>query len=191
MQRRFRAHSLPAELCAADPYLVTGVHSGHTMNEESFGEAYQHGFDLTLRFLRSRGVPAESAREVTQAAWAKGWERLGQLHDENLLLTWVNTIALNAYRRVRRREGALNVLPEIGIKPGVNLAAIDMARILKICCPGDRTLLEQQMRGLTPREIARMRGIPESAIRVRLMRARRAARARIDQMRCASPASAR
>jgi len=153
------------------------------MTHEGFGEAYQRGFDLTLRFLRSRGVPRESAREVTQAAWVKGWERLGQLRDDELLFTWVNTIALNAYRRVRRQEGALNALPDIGVQPGINLAAIDMARILRICGPGDRKLLEQQMTGLTPREIAKMRGIPESAIRIRLLRARRAARMRLDQTR--------
>ena len=34
-----------------------------------------------------------------------------------------------------------------------------------ICCPGDRALLEQQMKGLTPSEIAPPAGIPESAIR--------------------------
>jgi DNA-directed RNA polymerase specialized sigma24 family protein len=161
------------------------------MTHESFGDAYQRGFDLTLRFLRSRGVPQEIAREAAQAAWAKGWERLGQLRDDELLFTWVNTIALNAYRRIRRHEGSLHALPEIGVKPGINLAAIDMARILKICCPGDRMLLEQQMRGLTPREIARMRGIPEGAIRIRLMRARRAARLRIDQACCAARGSAK
>ena len=38
------------------------------------------------------------------------------------------------------------------------------------------------MNGLTPSEIARMRGVPESAIRIRLMRARRAARQRIEQV---------
>jgi DNA-directed RNA polymerase specialized sigma24 family protein len=156
------------------------------MTQEGFGEAYQRGFNATLRFLRSRGVPQESAREVTQAAWAKGWERLEQLRDDDLLFTWVNTIALNAYRRVRRQEDVLHVLPEIGIKPVINLAAIDMARILRICCPGDRALLEQQMTGLTPREIARKRGIPEGAVRIRLMRARRAARLRLDQVRCGS-----
>ena len=161
------------------------------MTQETFGAAYQRGFDITLRFLRSRGVPAETAREATQAAWAKGWERLEQLRDGGLLVTWVNTIALNAYRRIRRSEGALNPLPEIAIRPRVNLAAIDLAKILRVCAPGDRTLLEQQMRGLTPSEIARTRGIPESAIRVRLLRARRAARRRIDQTRCAAVSSAR
>jgi len=158
------------------------------MTQEGYGQAYQRGFDLTLRFLRSRGVPSDSAREASQAAWAKGWERLGQLRNEEMVVTWVNTIALNVYRRVRRHESTWHVLHDVGTRPGVNLAAIDMARILKVCCPGDRALFEQQMKGLTPCEIARQRGIPESAIRIRLMRARRAARLRLEQSRRAGTA---
>jgi DNA-directed RNA polymerase specialized sigma24 family protein len=152
------------------------------MTKEGYGQAYQHGFDLTLRFLRSRGVPSERASEVTQAAWAKGWERLAQLQNESMVVTWVNTIALNVYRRVLRSEPVWQGLPDLRTRPAVNLAAIDMARILKVCNPGDRVLLEQQMKGLTPREIARMRGVPESAIRIRLLRARRAARQRIESV---------
>ena len=160
------------------------------MTQESYGQAYQRGFDLTFRFLQSHGVPRESAQEATQAAWAKGWERRAQLRNEDLVITWVNTIALNVYRRHRRREDTWHVLRDVGTRPGINLAAIDMARILKICCPGDRALLEQQMKGLTPSEIARLRGIPESAIRIRLLRARRAARLRIEKMRGAGRVSA-
>lgn len=42
------------------------------------------------------------ACESAQAAWVRGWGRLGQLRDETLVLTWVNTIALNVYRRLIR-----------------------------------------------------------------------------------------
>ena len=153
------------------------------MTREGYGQAYQRGFDLTLRFLLSRGASWERAREVAQAAWVQGWERVEQLRNEGMVVTWVNTIALNVYRRARRNEGIRGDVPtDPGTRPGVNLAAIDIARILKICQPADRALLEQQMTGLTPREIARLRGIPESAIRIRLLRARRAARLRIEQV---------
>ena len=152
------------------------------MTEDDYGQAYQRGFDLTLRFLRSRGVPWEHASEVSQAAWAKGWERREQLRNQDMVVTWVNAIALNVHRRVLRNEPTWQALPELRTMPGINLAAIDMARILRLCCPGDRALLRQQMNGLTPREIARMRGVPESAIRIRLLRARRAARLRIERV---------
>lgn len=161
---------------------------GYKMTREGYGKAYQGGYDATLRFLLSRGVPWESAAEVTQEAWAKGWERIEQLRNENMVLSWVNTIALNAHRRRIRDEPAWQAVPEIGTMPAINLAAIDIARILRVCCPGDRKLLGEQLNGLTPREIARARGVTELAVRVRLVRARRAARLRIEQVRRSEPA---
>ncbi len=152
------------------------------MTQETYGEIYETGFHLTLRFLRSRGVPWDRASEVTQAAWTKGLERLAQLENDGMVVTWVNAIALNAWARLRRSEPLWQDLTDVSAtSPGINTAAIDMARILRICCPGDRALLRYQMNGLTSGEIARMRGVPESAIRIRLMRARRAARQRIEQ----------
>jgi len=174
----------PLQSGTAESGLLNAIEGARTvMTREGYGQAYQRGFDLTLRFLLSRGASWERAREVAQAAWVQGWERVEQLRNEGMVVTWVNTIALNVYRRARRNEGIRGDVPtDPGTRPGVNLAAIDIARILKICQPADRALLEQQMTGLTPREIARLRGIPESAIRIRLLRARRAARLRIEQV---------
>ena len=174
----------PLQSGTAESGLLNAIEGARTvMTREGYGQAYQRGFDLTLRFLLSRGASWERAREVAQASWVQGWERVEQLRNEGMVVTWVNTIALNVYRRARRNEGIRGDVPtDPGTRPGVNLAAIDIARILKICQPADRALLEQQMTGLTPREIARLRGIPESAIRIRLLRARRAARLRIEQV---------
>lgn len=151
------------------------------MTSEEYGQAYQRGYNLTVRLLLSRGAPRDRAREVAQAAWARGWERLSQLRNDHLVVTWVNTIALNVYRSVLRSEPCFQELPELSTKAGVNLAAIDVARILRICRPCDRVLLEQQMRGVTAEEIARAQGVTETAIRIRLLRARRAARARVEK----------
>ena len=95
-----------------------------------------------------------------------------------MLLTWVNTIALNMYRRlVQTEERFHQPLPEVYSTLKIDLAAIDVARILKFCRPRERQLLELQMQGVTTGEIARYDGVTETAIRIRLMRARRAARA--------------
>ncbi|HXE64619.1 MAG TPA: sigma-70 family RNA polymerase sigma factor [Bryobacteraceae bacterium] len=152
------------------------------MTPEGFAVAYERGYHLTMRFLRSRGASWEHASDVSQTAWTKGWERRDQLQNDGMVLTWVNTIALNIHRRFQRREPAWQDLPDIGTMPGVNLAAIDLARILRICGPRDRTYLKYQLSGMSPSEIARLRGVPESAIRVRLLRARRAARRRLERM---------
>src|SRR5258708_30227216 len=151
------------------------------MTRDEYGKAYSRGFDLTVRLLLSRGAPRDRAREVAQAAWVRGWERLAQLRNEELVVTWVNTIALNMYRSVLRSEPGYQALPELSTKAAVNLAAIDVARILRICRPCDRVLLEQQMRGMTTGELARRQGVSETAIRIRLLRARRAARMRAEK----------
>ena len=150
------------------------------MTNTSFSEAYQTGFDRTVRFLTSRGVPRDGAQEAAQAAWARGWERLYQLRNEEMILTWVNTIALNVYRGVARRQALTQPLPELRSELQIDLYAIDVDRVLKLCRPSERTLLEQQMSGVTTEEIARNHGVTETAIRIRLMRARRNARTHIE-----------
>ena len=166
------------------PYLPIFRQKGNEetdMNREEYGQAYQRGFELTVRLLLSRGVPADRAREVAQAAWVRGWERLEQLRNESLVVTWVNTIALNVYRNYLRSEPIYQTLPELSTKGGVDFAAIDISRILKICRPYDRFLLEQQMCGVTTEEIAREQGVTETAIRIRMLRARRSARVRVEK----------
>lgn len=160
------------------------------MTREKYGLAYQKGFASTVRFLLSRGVPNDSANESAQAAWVRGWERLNQLRDEATLLTWVNSIALNVYRGVIRRECFSEPLKDLHGKGGIDLAAIDMALILDVCRPSDRYLLELCLQGVSMKEIAGRRGVTETAIRIRLLRARRAARriaekrARLRRDRC-------
>lgn len=151
------------------------------MTRDGYGLAYQRGFDLTVRFLLSRGAEREYAMEVAQGAWVRGWERLHQLRDESMVITWVNTIALNAYRRVMRREAPSQELPEVVSPQGIDFAAIDVHRILNYCRPSERILFEQQMYGATTEEIARKQGVTVTAIRIRLLRARRATRSRLEK----------
>ena len=146
------------------------------MTRNNYGRAYQTGFQATVRFLISRGVPAEAAEENSQAAWSRGWERIGQLRDEDLLRTWVNAIALNMYRRSARADSRNQPLVDRSGGASVDIAAIDLARLLKCCDSSDRALLLHQLHGLTTSEIAEKTGTTETAVRLRLMRARRAAR---------------
>jgi RNA polymerase sigma factor (sigma-70 family) len=144
------------------------------MTQEQYGKAYQSGFNLTVRFLVSKGLSYDSARETAQAAWAKGWERLSQLRNPAMILTWMNSIALNIHRSYIRREPLQQALPEIPTAPKVNLAAIDVRRILKCCKQNDRMVLQwHYLEGYKVQEIARQQGWTETAVRIRLLRARR------------------
>ena len=151
------------------------------MTKHEYAQAYQAGFDRTVRFLISRGARGDGAQEAAQAAWARGWERLDQLRDDSNVFTWINTIALNFYRGFLGKEIRVQPLPDLPSKDRINVAAIDVDRVLRFCRPCERTLLQQQMEGITMEEIARENSVTQSAIRIRLMRARRAARSHMER----------
>jgi RNA polymerase sigma factor (sigma-70 family) len=151
------------------------------MTRETYGQAYQKGFRRTVRLLCARGASADHAEDVAQAAWMRGWERLHQLRDEGMIVSWVNAIAVNVHRYTRRHEDRYQSLPDLCGQAGIDLARIDAARILRLCRPRDRVLFEQQMGGLTAEEIATQQGVSATAIRIRFLRARRAARDSVER----------
>jgi len=158
------------------------------MTGEEFGNIYQMGHKRTVRFLLSKGASSAAAADIAQSAWLRGWERLSQLRDPKMLLTWINTIALNEFRRHLTREAAFNrarsmVQWTVPAMSHAHLAAIDVSRILAACSQSDRQLLQAQMHGLTPRELACRHGISETAVRIRFLRARRYARAVFERNR--------
>ena len=76
------------------------------MTQQAFGQAYWQGFAKTVRLLRSRGATLHDAEDLAQAAWLQGWQKIDQLRDHGMIVSWVNTIALNYHRRGIRRSGA-------------------------------------------------------------------------------------
>jgi RNA polymerase sigma-70 factor (ECF subfamily) len=150
------------------------------MTHEAYGQAYQKGFRRTVRVLCSRGAPVDFAEDIAQAAWLRGWQKLDQLRDEGMIASWVNAIAINYHRRGSQIEARYQVLPELCGHVGIDLAPLDAAKILNLCRPRDRVLFEQQMGGLTTQEIAKKQGVTTTAIRIRLLRARRAVRASLE-----------
>jgi RNA polymerase sigma factor (sigma-70 family) len=151
------------------------------MTPKEFGEAYQQGLSRTVAFLLSRGVPNRAVADVAQSAWLRGWEHIAQLREDTMIIPWINTIALNQYRRILRRHGREEEWKpeynEISANAtSLNWAAIDITKILKACRSSDQSLLEAQLMGTTARELAEREGVTPTAIRIRLLRARRSAR---------------
>jgi DNA-directed RNA polymerase specialized sigma24 family protein len=154
------------------------------MTRDEYGRAYEHGFDQTTRLLCAKGVPFDTAHDAAQSAWVKGWEFIGQLRDPGSVITWVNSIALNVYRNSLRRKNQSLGIRDIPVAPQINVAAIDLARVIEVCRPKDRGLLtEHFIYGFDSAEIARRSGCTATAVRLRLMRARRAVVDRITKRR--------
>jgi RNA polymerase sigma factor (sigma-70 family) len=150
------------------------------MTQEGYGQAYRDGFIRTVRLLRSRGASLDNAEDAAQAAWMRGWQRLDQLRDEGMIVSWINTIAINYHRRQIRTQARYQTLFEVCDPRRPDSAPLDTARILTFCHPQDRILFEQQLRGLTTEEIAKKQGVTTTTIRVRTLRARRAVRASVE-----------
>jgi RNA polymerase sigma factor (sigma-70 family) len=144
------------------------------MTREAYGQAYEKGFSLTVRFLVSRGLEYDTAQETAQAAWVKGWECIEQLRDPSMVVTWMNSIAVNMHRMNIRREPLFQTLPELPTASRINLAAIDVGRILETCRASDRLVLQRHyLEGVKVQEIAEQQGCTRTAVRIRLHRARR------------------
>jgi DNA-directed RNA polymerase specialized sigma24 family protein len=74
------------------------------------------------------------------------------------------------------------VLPELQAPPRMNVAAIDVKRILSECKPNDRVVLEgHYIEGYKVQEIARAHGWSETAVRIRLLRARRSVERKLSR----------
>jgi len=148
------------------------------MTREEYGDAYRLGRERTIRYLLSRGAAPALVPDIAQSAWLRGWERLAQLRDPGTIIPWVNSIALNHYKRVIQKECLHQEIRDSDHGTTcLNLAAIDVSRMLRACRPADRELLEAQMNGVTAKEIAHKQGLPASTVRIRFLRARRSARA--------------
>jgi RNA polymerase sigma-70 factor (ECF subfamily) len=140
-----------------------------------FGTAYTEGFDHTIRFLASKGLPETEAREIAQAAWTRGWERRHQLRDPKMVLTWINSIAFNLFRNEFRRSARHSELPEVpDTRLSPSIPRMDLKSMLSRCDDLDRSLLWMQYgEGRTSAEIGSQLGMNPGTVRIRIMRAKK------------------
>jgi RNA polymerase sigma-70 factor (ECF subfamily) len=150
------------------------------MTTGDYGKAFEESFSKTVRFLMSRGADAELAEETAQAAWTRGWARRRQLRDPNCVATWVNSIAMNLFRNTHRNAKRIQALTEVPALPSSTLVNADVAKVLDCCRLKDRSLLKlHYLYGYTTGEIGDRVGLSSTAVRVRLLRARRSLRKRL------------
>ena len=144
------------------------------MTTEEYGSAYKNGYNRTARFLVTKGMSWDGAQETAQAAWVRGWERRVQLRDPSVVMTWINTIALNMYHSDHRRQPVLTEMPEVPAPTERHLESNEVQRMLRICREKDRFVLQRYyLDGCGAQEIARAQGLTVTAVRLRLLRARR------------------
>jgi len=148
------------------------------LDDEQFEHAFRQGYNRTLRFLVSRGAKSETAEEITQAAWARGWECRWQLQRPDMIGAWINSIAKNMLRNCARANQKLEDLGEYpNAASPFATTKMDVTKILSRCGDRDSMILRgYYLEGYTSEEIAQQVGLTSVAVRVRLLRIRRALR---------------
>ncbi len=143
-----------------------------TLTRDDYARAYQDGFSKTVRFLAANGASQEVAEEVAQAAWVRGWERIGQLRHVQALTYWINSIAKNFLRNsFRRRHASTELLETTLITNPLHSEPLDARRIFAECSEAERQLLERYyLEGFTSQELSEEFGLSAVGVRVRLTR---------------------
>ena len=177
----------------ADGELVARILRG---DQRAFEVLVQRYSPLVLRVVR--GVLARSAdvEDIAQEVFLRAYRSLGQIEAGSRLAPWLVRIAVNLcydhLRRLRRRgERSFSELgPQEArvvdtlLHDEAALHAVDRLFLREVAeklvgqlAPQDRAvLLLKEREGMDTREVARVLGCSETAVRLRLFRARRALR---------------
>jgi len=147
------------------------------LDSADFARVYERNYLRTVRALSRKGVREDMAHDFAQAAWARAWERRGQLRQSASVVEWVISIAINLFRSSLRhdwREEQPNAI-EHWFDPCLTSRLL-LDELLSIS-KGHRPILEAfYIWGFSAREIAKAYHTSPLAIRVRLSRARSALR---------------
>jgi RNA polymerase sigma-70 factor (ECF subfamily) len=141
--------------------------------------------------LRNR----EDAEDAVQDSWCRAYANLDSFEGRAAFSTWLTRIAINSALMLRRRksyrvEASLNDIPDNQSEPFLDRAVAESPNPEEICVAGElSSLIEDQIRELPPRvqaafrlqkieefsitEAARALGIRETAVKSRVLRARR------------------
>jgi RNA polymerase sigma-70 factor (ECF subfamily) len=170
------------------------------MNREVFERDYASGYQQVCRVLRRRHLDAETAAEITQAAFVRSFEKIHTVRDFDRFVPFVTSVAINLHRDELRkrarmieldaREGGRGIEVTVSSSkhvatsqaPAINLAAIDVEIALAGCSERQRALLKRVYLEQEPiREVAQQLSVSVETLNGRLARARRAARRSLER----------
>lgn len=153
---------------------------------EAFDAIMAHYETRLLRFLTGTVGDIEVARELCQDTFLAAYQALPKLKGELRLSAWLYTIALNRARSHHRRRRFRTFVPLLDDSlpsdapdlQNTNALQDSVRRALaRLPQQYAHPLLLQTTGGMSCREIAEVLHCSESAVKVRLMRARKAFRA--------------
>ena len=135
-------------------------------------------YRLSLSILRSRS----DAQDAVQQGMLRAWEKRRQVSEESKIRAWLTRIVVNECRNIQRkrmRVFPVSQMPEDARaeeRPGDALKEAMDALEERLRTP----LLLHYMEGFSEKEIAGILGIPQTTVKSRMYRARRALRIELE-----------
>jgi RNA polymerase sigma-70 factor, ECF subfamily len=158
------------------------VERARTGDQDAFRALYDRNVDRIYRLAYRMAGEDDMARDFTQDAFLRAWERLDQFRGEAAFSTWLHSIAvsvaLNGLRKVdrhRKRERPLEDAAHVApAAPGLEPDARERLREAVDALPEIyRTVfLMHDLEGFSHGEIAEALGTAEGTSKARLFRAR-------------------
>jgi RNA polymerase sigma-70 factor (ECF subfamily) len=175
---------------ASDAELVAALRRGE---RAAFDRLYlQHSrriWEFLVRLARGRA----EAEDLFQETWLSAAEHAARLAPESELLPWLYTIARNKHRSARRfsfferrRKERLRAVPPPDVTPLEDRVEVRRERdalaaaFAEISDPHREVLVLFLDEGLDSRQVGRILGLREEAVRKRLSRARAELRERME-----------
>jgi RNA polymerase sigma-70 factor (ECF subfamily) len=162
-----------------DAQLVAAVLAGEARAER---ELYDLHVDRVFRLAFRMAGDETLARDFTQDAFVRAFERLRDFRGDSSLATWLHAIAtsvilngLKKVKRIRSRELADDVLPDVPVtkreaEPDLKLK---LARAIDALAEGYRMVfVMHDVEGYTHEEIGQALGIQPGTSKAQLFRAR-------------------
>ncbi len=142
-----------------------------TISNADFEAAYAKYFPRTVNHLAKLGAQRDTAEELAQSAWSRGWEYRHQLRDRSAIHGWVTGIARNLFFESFRKKRHMDELKDSSVSVEPKLHRILVKQMLSTVSPKDRALLiETYAAGESSHELGPKMGMTPVTVRVRLNR---------------------
>lgn len=154
-----------------------------TGNAQYFEELYNRHFKKIYYQVIAYVKDSEEAQDLTQDIFVKLYDRLSKFQEKSSFSTWLFSLARNAALDYLRRKGKiqedyiddskLGGIPEVDDQALFQIKADRLAHILNKVSPDDKAILVMKYaHEWQVDEIAETLGIGESAVKMRIKRAK-------------------
>ncbi|HKS22631.1 MAG TPA: RNA polymerase sigma factor [Thermoanaerobaculia bacterium] len=168
---------------------------GNGPYDERFEAVYRKSYGRVWRYFRSNGVSDDESHDLAQDTFKRLYPRMGQIRNDDewpFLSAIARTVLLNYVRARHTQKRSVTLVeidnPDLGLDPAApeepdyadrqadEVQREKLRKTVESLPPGQRECLRLSLENCTYKEIAKILGISEDAVKSRLRDAKRTLR---------------